>query len=83
MEEFIINNPTLIIILLLWSLIWKGFALWKAAKREQISWFIVLLVVNTLGLLEFLYLFVFTRKISKEDEQNNKEELFENDNENV
>lgn len=51
----------LIIIATIWSLIWKGFALWKSARIKQPVWFIVLLVVNTLGILEILYLFLFSK----------------------
>jgi len=39
-----------------WSLFWKGLALWHAAKRSQPWWFIALLVVNTVGILEICYL---------------------------
>ena len=44
-------------LILLWSIIWKGLALWHSAKRSQPWWFAILLVVNTLGLLEIVYLF--------------------------
>ncbi len=50
---------------LLWSLFWKGWALWRAAKNDAQVWFIVLLVVNTLGILDILYLFVFGKKSSR------------------
>ncbi len=53
---------TLLIPLLAWTLIWKGWALWKAAKNDSKPWFIVLLVVNTLGILDLLYIFVFGKK---------------------
>jgi len=46
---------------LLWSTFWKGWALWKAAGRQQLVWFILLLVVNTLGLLEIAYIFYLHR----------------------
>ena len=49
------------IILLVWSLIWKGFALWKAARNGSKPWFIILLVLSTLGILEILYIFVFSK----------------------
>jgi len=49
-------------ILIVWSVIWKGLALWKAARLGSKPWFVVLLIVNTLGLLEILYLYVFSRK---------------------
>jgi hypothetical protein len=44
---------------LVWSLAWKGWALWKAAKNDSPVWFIVLLLVNTVGILDILYIFVF------------------------
>lgn len=43
-----------------WALVWKGMALWKAAHREQKWWFVAFLVVNTLGILEILYIYVFS-----------------------
>jgi hypothetical protein len=48
-------------LVLAWSLVWKGLALWRAALLRQKWWFIVLLIVNTLGILEIIYLFVITR----------------------
>ena len=49
-------------ILIIWSLIWKGMALWKAGRNNQLAWFIVLLIFNTLGILEIIYIFYFSRK---------------------
>ena len=53
--------------LTIWSLFWKGWALWRAAKNDSKVWFVVLLVVNTVGILEILYIFVFgkTRRSSR------------------
>lgn len=59
----------LIGIVLLWSLIWKALALWKAAAKKQIIWFIVFLFVNTLGILEILYIYVFSKMKSKPREE--------------
>jgi len=50
------------IVLIIWSTIWKGLALWKAAKNDSLKWFVVLLVVNTAGILEILYIYVFSKK---------------------
>jgi len=36
--------------LVLWSIFWKGWALWKSASKRQLLWFIFLLVFNTLGI---------------------------------
>lgn len=46
-------------IIALWTLVLKGFALWHAAKNKQKWWFIAVLVVNTLGILEIIYLIWF------------------------
>jgi len=45
--------------LLLWHIVWKGLALWKAAGNQQKNWFIALLLINTAGILEILYLVFF------------------------
>lgn len=49
-------------LLILWSLFWKGLALWHSAKRGDKGWFILLLVLNTLGIVEICYL-LFVAKI--------------------
>ena len=45
--------------LLIWSFAWKGLALWHAARRGELYWFVALLLINTLGILEIIYLYVF------------------------
>lgn len=50
---------------LVWSLIWKGFALWRCGRNKQNIWFIVILVVNSLGILEILYLLFFQKNKNK------------------
>ncbi len=49
-------------ILALWSLVWSAMALWHSARRGHNIWFIVFLLVHTLGILEFIYL-MFVAKI--------------------
>jgi len=44
---------------LIWTLVWKGLALWRAARAGQTTWFVVLLLVHTGGLLEIAYLLFF------------------------
>ncbi len=50
---------------ILWTLPWKGVALWKAARKEHKIWFIVLFLVNTLAILEILYIFIFSKERHK------------------
>jgi hypothetical protein len=49
-------------LLILWSTIWKGFALYRAGANRSPGWFVCLLIFNALGILEILYLFVFSKK---------------------
>ncbi len=55
------DNLWLVIIIGLWVLPWKAVALWRSAQRKNKWWFIALLIMNTLGLLEILYIFVFSK----------------------
>jgi len=54
----------LITILIFWTIIWKGLALWKAARNNHLGWFIAMLIINTLGILEILYIYVFSKRSS-------------------
>ena len=60
--------PFTVFLIFLWSLLWKGVALWKAVKLGQRNWFIVILIVNTVGILELIYLFGFAKKKMKVEE---------------
>lgn len=57
----IFSRPEFFIVVLAWSVFWKGMALWRAVRNRHLVWFIVLLVVNTLGLLEIAYVFYLNR----------------------
>ena len=49
-------------VIVVWSVVWKGLALWRAAHTNSKIWFIVFLIINTLGILEILYLYIFSKK---------------------
>lgn len=51
------SNRGLIIGVVAWSLTWKGVSLWHAARNNSKPWFITLLVSNTLGVLDAVYVF--------------------------
>lgn len=40
----------------------KGYALWNAARRDEKGWFVALLLINTLGVLELVYLYFIVGK---------------------
>jgi len=51
--------------LMVWSMAWKAVALWKSARNKHLVWFIVFMVVNTLGILEILYIYIFANSSKK------------------
>lgn len=63
--EFL-NNPAAVtslwLIALLWTFFWKGLGLWRSAQQKQNIWFVAILIINSLGLLEIIYLFSFSKE---------------------
>ena len=62
-ETYLQQNPwllTVLLLVLLWKLIWYGFAIYRSIELKQKNWFVVLFVcaflLNDLGLLPILYL---------------------------
>jgi len=51
----------LFVMILIWSMAWKLLALWKSAKKSSVVWFIALGLINTVGILPILYIFVFSK----------------------
>jgi len=66
MQGFDFINPFVLGLVVLWSLPWKGWALWRAARNNHNWWFIAILLINTVGLLEIVYIFFFSgyRKVN-------------------
>lgn len=62
MEQFILENQWIFLLIAIWTLPWKGVALWKASHSNQKKWFIALLIFNTLAVLEIIYIFYFNKK---------------------
>lgn len=62
MEQYLIENQWIIWLILLWTLPWKGIALWRAVKNNHKKWFIAIFIFNTLTVLEIIYLFYFSGK---------------------
>jgi len=54
-------NPWFVWTFLIWVLFWKGFALWRASQKKQLIWFMILLSVNSMGLLEIAYILLLNR----------------------
>tara|TARA_Y100000766_G_scaffold242928_1_gene221447 strand:+ start:1137 stop:1316 length:180 start_codon:yes stop_codon:yes gene_type:complete len=47
----------IIIALIVWEIYWKAQALWIAARKSHKNYFILILLINSLGVLPIYYLF--------------------------
>lgn len=62
MEQLFFNHFWSVILLAVWSLPWKGVALWRAAQNRDKRWFVALLLINTLAVLDILYIYIWGKK---------------------
>ena len=46
----------LLVILIIWSSVWKIIAMWKSARNNHIVWFIAIAIVNSVGVLPIVYI---------------------------
>ena len=51
--------------LVILDLVLKGFALWRAARRDEKWWFVALLLVNSVGILPGIYLLTHKEEAKK------------------
>jgi len=71
-EELILSPmfPIIIVCIGLWDAIWKGMALWRSSRNGHLTWFVFLLIVNSVGVLPIIYLLIHNPK--KDDKQKKK-----------
>jgi len=55
---------SLIVVVAIWEMIWKGIGMWRAGRNNQLGWFVAILIFNTVGLLPLIYLGWFQKKES-------------------
>ena len=78
MENFLVTNMWIIVAIIIWSIPWKAAALWRSARRGHLGWFLVLIVLNTLAILDILYLVVFSEWGTKnQQEEKSKEQAIQ------
>jgi len=77
-QTSIIILAAVLVFILIWSLVWKGLALWKSAISKHKIWFVVILVTNTIGILEILYLYVFSKMDWNKNNKDNSVKLNKN-----
>lgn len=52
----------LIIILVIWEFVWKLIGLWKSARNNHRTFFILCALTNTLGIVPIIYILVQKKK---------------------
>ena len=55
---YLTAHPWLVLILV-WSTIWKAIALWKSARNNHLIIFVIFMILNTVGIAEIIYLAYF------------------------
>lgn len=73
MEKIILDHPWIILLILLWTLPWKAAALWKAARRNHLGWFLTLIILNTFAILDIIYIFFFSGPLAQEKKSDQDE----------
>jgi hypothetical protein len=63
METIAFDLTWKIILLIIWELTWKGLGLYRAGKKQQPIWFVLILIVNSMGILPIIYLLISKDKI--------------------
>lgn len=66
---FLINilHSPLLPILLGWEIVWKSIALWKAARNNQLYWYIAVVILNTVGILPIIYILFFQKEKDRKE----------------
>ena len=57
--------PAYLVPIVLWDAIWKGIGMWKSARNNQKIWFVLIFILNTVGILPILYIAYFQKKKKK------------------
>ncbi len=55
-------GSTIILLIMAWVMPWKGVALWRAARNGHTKWFVAMLLINSLAILDIIYIFFFSKK---------------------
>lgn len=63
---FPIANKGVFILLVVWTMVWKGLALWKAGRKNDMLWFVILFLVSTVGILDIIYYYHISKRKRKE-----------------
>jgi hypothetical protein len=61
-------NIYTLLAILLWTIPWKMWALWLSARRGDVWWFLPMTFLNTLAILEIIYIFLVAKQSDTREE---------------
>lgn len=56
-DDLVFGVMFTILVLVVWTMFWKALGLWHSARKGDKAWFIIIMLFNTLGILELIYLY--------------------------
>jgi len=56
MIQFLAQNWQYVVVAAICITFLKGVALWRSANKSHKGWFMALLILNTIGILEMIYI---------------------------
>jgi hypothetical protein len=63
MTQSWVNHYWYILVLLgAWDIVWKALGLWKSARKGDKAWFVLILILNTVGILPMAYIYIFSKR---------------------
>lgn len=61
-QGFITENPIILLAIVAWTVPWNAVALWRAARRGELWWFVIMFLTDALAIVEIIYIFFFSKK---------------------
>lgn len=71
-EITLVTNLWIAVPLVIWTLAWKGRGLWRAAQNRQPVWFIIMFLVQSLGIIPIVYLALLQKAPKKPRKKSKK-----------
>lgn len=64
--KYVLLVVVVLLIVAIWDIVWKLLAMWRASKRNEPVWFVLIMIINSMGIVPILYL-IFTKEPKKEN----------------
>ena len=55
-NEISLGMAILLAVMVVWEAVWKGIAMWNSARNKHTAWIVLILILNTVGILPIIYM---------------------------